>query len=53
MSDMIEAWKVLYSYKNLVQININNNKKNLHHFIHNINNLYVPFLVFPETAIKR
>ena len=44
MSDMIEAWKVPYSYKNFTQININNNKK-LHHFIQNIHNLCVTFLV--------
>ena len=25
MSDITEAWKVLYSYKNFAQININNN----------------------------
>ena len=33
------------------QININNNKKI--HFIQNIHNLYVTFLVFTEIAIKR
>ena len=51
MSDMIEAWKVPYSYKNFTLIN--NNKKFLHHFIHNIRNLYLTFLVFTEAAVKR
>ena len=52
MSDVVEAWKILYSYKNFTQIDIDNKKK-LHHFIDNIDNLYVTFLVFTETAIKR
>ena len=33
------------------QININNKK--IHHFIQNIHNLYVTFLVFTEITIKR
>ena len=49
---MIEARKVLHSYKSCTNIN-NNNKKNLHHFIYNIHNLYITFLVFLGTVIKR
>ena len=41
------------SFSEFTQININNNKKGLHHFIQNTDNLYVTFLVFTETAIKR
>ena len=36
-------------FENFTQIN----KKNLHHFIHNIHNLSVTFLPFTETAIRR
>ena len=52
MSDMIQAWKGPYSYKNFTQININNNQRKLLHFIHDIHNLCVTFMFFTETAIK-
>ena len=39
MSDMIEAWKVPYSYKNFTQININDNK-----MIYTI--LYTVFIIY-------
>ena len=46
MSDTVEAWKASVFLQEF-----NNNKKDLHHFIQNTQNLYVTFLVFLETDI--